>query len=577
MKLGIAGKFMVLVTMITIGMLVVVSGGTILSTRSEQERQGEEFLGILESNKQHEEQILRDELENKGKLLAGLSAKMAVDLIQHYDFFGLAKIAENAASDKSIAYVDFYDSSGASYVNVEHPEGEHKIIRNSIVAEGSNSDETLGYVEVALDFSSINAATSEVEARVASLADKSRQSIKISTQNVVMKILIASIFGLGFMCSVIYVWFTRVVVKPLKLNMHYAELIAQGDIASDIEHSSEDEMGQLAISMNLMGQSLREVSAIAEEIAAGNLAVDVQTRSENDSLMLALQSMASKLNEVVGGVKSAAENVAHGSQAMNDSSMQMSNGASDQAAAAEEASTSIEQMAANIRQNADNAAKTKNIATQAAEKAKKGGAAVSETVDAMRGIVEKITVIEEIARQTNLLALNAAIEAARAGEHGRGFAVVAAEVRKLAERSQLAAGEISELSGNSVDVAEKAGCLLDEIVPSIQQTAELVQEIAAASREQDMGSGQIHRAIQQLDLIIQQNAASAEEMASTAEELSSQSVQLQEMIHFFNIDKYSSKPVIQTTGEQQQVVCLPTDKEPTNQRSGTVLQLRQLS
>ena len=230
----------------------------------------------------------------------------------------------------------------------------------------------------------------------------------------------------------------------------------------------------------------RNQADIAEEIAKGNLTVEVELASEKDQLGKALQNDGdASLNEIIGQVMSSADNVASGSQAMSSSSEEMSQGATEQAASAEEASSSIEEMTANIRQNADNALQTEKIAVKAASDAREGGAAVSETVAAMKEIAGKIIIIEEIARQTNLLALNAAIEAARAGEHGKGFAVVAAEVRKLAERSQVAAGEINQLSVSSVDVAEKAGTLLNAIVPNIQNTAELVQEIAAASREQD--------------------------------------------------------------------------------------------
>jgi methyl-accepting chemotaxis protein len=196
----------------------------------------------------------------------------------------------------------------------------------------------------------------------------------------------------------------------------------------------------------------------------------------------------------------------------------------------------MEQMAANIRQNTDNAMQTEKIAVKSATDAREGGKAVTETVSAMKQIATKISIIEEIARQTNLLALNAAIEAARAGEHGKGFAVVASEVRKLAERSQSAAGEISQLSTSSVAIAEQAGDMLNKMLPDIQRTAELVQEINASSKEQDVGAEQINKAIQQLDQVIQQNAASAEEMASTTEELSSQAEQLKATIAFFTLE-----------------------------------------
>jgi methyl-accepting chemotaxis protein len=278
---------------------------------------------------------------------------------------------------------------------------------------------------------------------------------------------------------------------------------------------------------------------LAAKVAGGDLtvAVEVNEKGEAGQLLSAVKAMVDKLREVVTGVKAAADNVASGSQAMSSASEEMTQGATEQAASAEEASSSIEEMTANIRQNAENALQTEKIAVKAAGDARQGGAAVAETVTAMKQIAGKIMIIEEIARQTNLLALNAAIEAARAGEHGRGFAVVAAEVRKLAERSQVAAGEIGTLSVASVDVAEKAGALLETIVPDIQRTAELVQEIAAASREQDAGAGQINKAIQQLDLVIQQNASASEEMASTAEELTGQSERLQEMVAFFRIEQ----------------------------------------
>jgi methyl-accepting chemotaxis protein len=218
----------------------------------------------------------------------------------------------------------------------------------------------------------------------------------------------------------------------------------------------------------------------------------------------------------------------------------MSQGSSEQAGSVEEVSASMEQMVSNIQQNADNAQQTEKIAQKAAEDAREGGKAVTQTVAAMKEIAGKITIIEEIARQTNLLALNAAIEAARAGEHGRGFAVVASEVRKLAERSQTAAGEISKLSGTSVQVAEEAGTMLAKLVPDIQRTAELVLEINGSSKEQNEGAAQVNKAIQQLDQVVQQNASAAEEMSSTAEQLSSQAEHLQSIMEFFKVDGMSS-------------------------------------
>jgi methyl-accepting chemotaxis protein len=311
---------------------------------------------------------------------------------------------------------------------------------------------------------------------------------------------------------------------------------ARGEDCRQCElYGVRNELEEFGSIINGVAINMNERQDLASAIAHGDLTREVELASENDGLGKALRFMVGKLKGMFNEIKGAADNVASGSQSMSASSEEMSQGASEQAAAAEEASSSIELMTANIRQNADNALRTEKIAIKAAEDAREGGVAVGGTLTAMKEIASKILIIEEIARQTNLLALNAAIEAARAGEHGKGFAVVAAEVRKLAERSQVAAGEIGKLSVSSVEVAEKAGNLLEVVVPNIQKTAELVQEISAASKEQDAGAEQINKAIQQLDLVIQQNASASEEMASTAEELSSQSEQLQDMIAFFTV------------------------------------------
>ncbi|GAB7027660.1 methyl-accepting chemotaxis protein [Geotalea toluenoxydans] len=321
------------------------------------------------------------------------------------------------------------------------------------------------------------------------------------------------------------------------------ERLAKGEINFTIATAPADDdtkevkqtFDVIAHAVNTTVQATQTITEAAKLVAGGDLTVEIKERSSEDELMHALSAMVKMLNEVVSDVKKAADNVAAGSQELSSASTGMSQGASEQAAAAEEASSSMEEMSSNIRQNADNAIQTEKIASKSATDAQEGGKAVLETVAAMKDIAGKISIIEEIARQTNLLALNAAIEAARAGEHGKGFAVVASEVRKLAERSQRAAAEISELSSTSVGVAESAGNMLSKIVPDIQKTAELVLEISASSREQDAGAEQINKAIQQLDQVIQQNAGASEEMASTAEELASQAEQLQSTIAFFKI------------------------------------------
>ncbi|PLX92983.1 MAG: hypothetical protein C0621_08525 [Desulfuromonas sp.] len=365
-------------------------------------------------------------------------------------------------------------------------------------------------------------------------ADNSTAAALVSAKTMKTTSLIAVISGLIF--SMIFGFgIARSISRPMEQGVQLAEEIAKGDFSLRLNSTRRDEISQLSLALDAMAESLKRQADLAEKISKGDLTAEVRLASEKDQLGLALKNMSDVLNDVIQQVSAAGENVASGSMALSSASQEMSQGATEQAASAEEASSSIEEMSANIRQNADNAMQTEKIAIQAADEAEEGGEAVEKTVGAMKEIATKITIIEEIARQTNLLALNAAIEAARAGEHGKGFAVVAAEVRKLAERSQVAAGEINKLSINSVTIAERAGELLDNIVPGIQRTAELVQEISAASKEQDAGTEQIGAAIQQLDRVIQQNASSTEEMASTAEELSGQSEQLQEMIAFFTL------------------------------------------
>ncbi|ABW67804.1 methyl-accepting chemotaxis protein [Desulfosudis oleivorans] len=285
---------------------------------------------------------------------------------------------------------------------------------------------------------------------------------------------------------------------------------------------------------------LQNAVAMVQDIATGNLSVAIDVRraghDEIGLLTRSMNTMVKKLEAVVGQVQNASVNVASGSEEISSSSEELSQGATEQASHLEEISSSMEQMVSNINQNADNASETEKIARQVAQDAEAGGSQVHETVRAMQDIAGKISIIEEIARQTNLLALNAAIEAARAGDAGRGFAVVAAEVRKLAERSGQAAKEIGERSAGSLDIAEKAGEMLEKIVPDIRKTAELVQEISAASREQTAGAAQINQAIGQLDQVVQQNASSAEEVSSTAQALAGQAAQLQESISFFKTE-----------------------------------------
>jgi len=289
-------------------------------------------------------------------------------------------------------------------------------------------------------------------------------------------------------------------------------------------------------------KAIKNASSVVSKLSEGDLTVEIAstTKDEIGNLLEDLKKMIGKFKSVISYVSSASDNIVAASQELSSSSQQMSEGATEQAAATEEVSSSMEQMVANVQHNTENAQQTEKIALKASEDALEGSAAVNQAGVSMKSIANKITIISDIARQTNILALNAAVEAARAGEQGRGFAVVAAEVRKLAEKSQLSAIEINELSQSSVSIAEKSGKLLEQIVPNIQHTAKLVEEISASSVEQNLGAGQINNALQQLNQVTQQNAATSEEMAASAEELSTQADQLKEIISFFKFDNNES-------------------------------------
>jgi len=295
------------------------------------------------------------------------------------------------------------------------------------------------------------------------------------------------------------------------------------------------------ITRNLLRQLGGEPAYAAEvvgRVAAGDLTVQVRTRPGDDSSMLAaISQMTDKLSGIIAEIRSSAEALSSASEQVSATAQSLSQASSEQAAGVEETSASMEQMSASVTQNTENAKLTDTMATKAAREAVEGGEAVKATVTAMKSIADKIGIIDDIAYQTNLLALNAAIEAARAGEHGKGFAVVAAEVRKLAERSQVAAQEIGQTAKDSVNLAERAGNLFDEIVPSITKTSGLVQEISSASEEQSAGVAQINTAMGQLSQTTQQNASASEELAATAEEMSGQAEQLQQVMQFFRVQQ----------------------------------------
>ena len=392
-----------------------------------------------------------------------------------------------------------------------------------------------------------------VKKNMAEQAEQSKQD-GARAEMLLMSLVIASLL----IAAVAATWIALNISRALAQAVGLADAVAIGDLSHKIESSSNDEIGDLIKSLNAMTVNLNATAALANQIAQGDLMVEAKPLSDKDTLGLALERMVEKLRQIVSEALTAAQNVSAGSQELSASAEQLSQGATEQASSAEEASSSMEEMASNVKQNADNANQTEKIAAQSAKDAEAGGAAVGRAVNAMQTIAEKITIVQEIARQTDLLALNAAVEAARAGEHGKGFAVVASEVRKLAERSQAAAADIGTLSTETVKVAREAGDMLSKLVPDIKKTAELVQEITAACREQDVGSAQINQAIQQLDKVGQQNASASEQVSSTSEELASQAEQLQSTISFFRIDQ---------AGHRDSAANAPIDRAVTQLRT----------
>lgn len=374
------------------------------------------------------------------------------------------------------------------------------------------------------------------------------------------------------------------VTNPLDVAAGCLDRIGKGDIPERIKNEYRGEFNRLMNNLNASIDSLNSAVHVATCISEGDLTVKAQALSEKDKLGNALIRMSENLRSTVQSVTEAAEQVAKGSEEMSSTSQQLSQGATEQAASAEESTSAMEEIAASIQQNSDNARQTEKIADKAAIDAQSSGKAVSQTVIAMKNVAEKISIIEEIARKTDLLALNAAVEAARAGEHGKGFAVVASEVRKLAERSQTAAAEISQLSTDGVRTAESAGDLLTKLVPDIQKTAELVREIAAASAEQSSGAVQVNTSIQQLDQVIQQNASASQQMASTAEELSGQAEVLQTTISFFHMEegrsvgnprmtKIASTPVRQKTASAKASNGAVAPHRPLGRGNGASIEL----
>ncbi len=550
--MGIAGKFITIVSCIILLILTVVVGILMQQSSSALQLQSASYQEMLATEGEQNKKLLDNNLMEKGNLLADALAATVGDLIWNMDNDSVQQISKDAEQDRDVDYVAFFDDKGVAITQSTKNTDNDRIIEREIHADGN----TVGTLKLYLN-------TTFLENKVSALATKNLQQnerAKTEQQKTNKKLIytgaILSLIGIVALCIMIYILFGKMIVTPLSKAQEMAVAISQGQLSIRLPKQANDEIGKLSLALNGMADGLAEKVRLAEAIGNGDLTIEVKEASNNDEFGLALKQMVESLNDIVYKVRNNSNQIAIGAGHVSETGESLSKGSTETASALEEISASINQIAAQTTTMAEDANTANTLSTQSRDTAKLGNQqmelmikAMGEMNESSQNISKIIKVIDEIAFQTNLLALNAAVEAARAGQHGKGFAVVAEEVRNLAARSAKAASETAGLiegsvakTQNGVDIADKTATALGEIVGTISKVTDIVANIAIASNEQAQGIAQINTGLGQIDQVTQQNTASAEESAASSVDLSNQAGQLQQILGHFKVDMDTEQP-----------------------------------